>query len=167
MTRKDMSDPSIVIPCRLALYEEQIPLTLRMHYRCLSITPEAKPPGTHTKACNPSYVCVRVCEHKFSSALNWGQRKLIQLSVEANNLLFSKIKKCLAECWWCKLSLLNTHTHTHRVQTAVPFQWCHHQRTLLVALMDDVFLNFALWSPTTQLFQAGRLKVSVVSETDI
>lgn len=60
MTRKDLSDPSIVIPSRLALYGEQIPLTLRMHQRCLPVTPEAKPPGTPTKACNPSYVCVRV-----------------------------------------------------------------------------------------------------------
>ncbi len=167
MTRKDMSDPSIVIPCRLALYEEQIPLTLRMHYRCLSITPEAKPPGTHTKACNPSYVCVRVCEHKFSSALNWGQRKLIQLSVEANNLLFSKIKKCLAECWWCKLSLLNTHTHTHRVQTAVPFQWS----VIIRERFPSLWWMMCFWTLHSghlhTLFQAGRLKVSVVSETDI
>lgn len=66
------------------------------------------------------YVCM--CEHKFSSTLNWGQRKLIQLSVEANNLLFSQREKVP-----CRVLMVQTlaleHTQTHRVQTAVPFQW--------------------------------------------
>lgn len=86
-----------------------------MRHCCLPINPEAKPPGTSTKACNPSYVCVRVCEGKFSSALNWGQRKLIQLSVEANNLLFSQRKKVPWRVLMVQTLVLE-HTHTHKPQ---------------------------------------------------
>lgn len=104
-----------------------------------------------------------MCELKFSSALNRGQRKLIQLSVEANNLLFSQRKKVLVPSADDANSLAWTHTpSTNRSAVSVE---CHHQRTLPVALMDGVFLNLALCSPTTQLNQAGRLKESARTNT--
>lgn len=110
-------------------------------------------------------MCVRVCvrELRFSSALNRGQRKLIQLSVEANNLLFSQRKKC-----WCRVLMVQTLLleHTHHVQTAVAFRWSVIIRECFPWLWWMVcFWTIALCSPTTQLNQDGRLKESATTMT--
>lgn len=62
-------------------------------------------------------------------------------------------------------TLLLGHTHTLCTNRSGVSVECHHQRMLPVALMDGVFLNLALCSPTAQLNQDGRLKESATTMT--
>lgn len=89
-----------------------------MHHRCLLVTPEAMPPGTQGPRPVIHHMCVCASSNS-APPLTEDRGNWFSSLLKRTICYFLKEKSAGAECWWCKLSCLNT----HRVQTAVPFQW--------------------------------------------